>query len=167
MHLTQTSPNRPTFEFWEYVTKGCWQGQAALLSKHCSVRVGAALGIGSYSSGTPSSPNAKDQKMKFKTLTAVAVLALCAASSALAATTVTATLQAPAAKARVIAGGAVWNCEGTVCVATAAPDNVASTKSCKDLAKAVGTVVGYASASFSLDAENLAKCNLSARPAAH
>jgi len=165
--LTQTSPNRPTFEFYEHLSKGGWQGSAALISKHCSVRVGAALGIGLYPSGTPSSPNAKDQKMKLKTLTAVAVLALCAASSALAATTLTATLPAPATKARVIAGGAVWACEGTVCVATAAPDNVASTKSCKDLAKAVGPVVGYASASFSLDAENLAKCNLSARPAAH
>ena len=104
--------------------------------------------------------------MKLKTLTAVAVLALSAASSALAATTITATLQAPAAKTRVVAGGAVWTCEGTACVATAAPDNVASTKSCKDLAKAVGTIVGYSSASFSLEAEALAKCNLSARPAA-
>ena len=104
--------------------------------------------------------------IKLKTLTAIAVLTLSAASSAFAATTLTATLQAPAAKARVVAGGAVWACEGTVCVATAAPDNVASTKSCKELAKAVGTIVGYSSASFSLDAETLAKCNLSARAAA-
>lgn len=105
--------------------------------------------------------------MKLKTLTAIAILALSAASSALAATTLSATLQAPASKARVIASGAVWTCAGSVCVATAAPDNVASTKSCKDLAKAVGTIVGYSSASFSLDAEALAKCNLSAPPAAH
>lgn len=148
-------------------SKGGWQGQVVLISKHCSVCVGAALGIGPYPSGTPSSPNPKDNKMTFKTVTAIAVLALSAASSAFAATTLTATLQAPAAKARVVAGGAVWACEGSVCVATTAPDNVASLKSCKELAKAVGTVVGYSSASFSLDAEALAKCNLSARPAAH
>lgn len=104
--------------------------------------------------------------MTYKILTAVSLMTFALASSALAATTVTATLQAPAAKARVVAGGAVWACEGTTCIATAAPDNVASTKSCKDLAKSVGTVATYASAGFNLDEQALAKCNASARAAA-
>lgn len=105
--------------------------------------------------------------MKLRALTAIAVLALSTAGSAFAGSPLTATLQAPvSAKVRAIAGGAVWNCEGTTCVAAVAPERAASTASCKELAKAVGAIASFGSATFTLEPEALAKCNLSARTTA-
>ena len=103
--------------------------------------------------------------MKIQTLAAAAALALFA--SAAVAAPVTATLQAPvAAKARVVAGGAVWSCEGSACVAASPQARTATTSSCRELVKAVGAVSAYGSEKTVLNEEALAKCNASARAAA-
>lgn len=101
--------------------------------------------------------------MKLQTLAAVAALAMSfAAGSALAEGAVTATLKAPvAAKTKVLAGGAVFTCEGTTCTALATSDRTVTTAGCKALVKAVGPVASLSGAK-SLSDDNLAKCNAGA-----
>lgn len=101
--------------------------------------------------------------MKLQTLAAVAALAVSfAATSALADGTVTATLKTPvAAKTKVLAGGAVFTCEGTTCTALSVSDRTVTTAGCKALVKAVGPVASLGGAK-SLSDDNLAKCNAGA-----
>jgi hypothetical protein len=97
--------------------------------------------------------------MKLQTLAAVAALSLTFAGTAFADGKVTATLQAPvAAKTKVLAGGAVFNCEGTTCTAMSVSDRTVTTAGCKDLVKAVGAVSAFGGVKSLSDA-NLAKCN--------
>jgi hypothetical protein len=99
--------------------------------------------------------------MKFAIAAAFAALSL--AGSALADTRLTATLDTPtAAPAKFIAAHAVWNCAGTTCVASMAPDDSAGVYGCQDLAHRIGHVASYAGESKSLDAKSLEKCNKSA-----
>ena len=94
---------------------------------------------------------------------AAAFAALSMAGSALADTRLTATLDTPtAAPAKFIAAHAVWNCAGTTCVASVAPDDSAGIDGCQDLAHRIGHVAAYAGESKSLDAKGLEKCNKSA-----
>ncbi len=100
--------------------------------------------------------------MKLQTLAAVAALSLAFAGSAYADGKVVATLKAPvAAKTKVLAGGAVFVCEGVTCTALSVSDRTVTTAGCKDLAKAVGAVASLGGAKSLSDA-NLAKCNAGA-----
>jgi hypothetical protein len=97
---------------------------------------------------------------------ATAIAALTVASSAFADTTLTATLASPGGSAKFIAAHAVWNCSGSTCVASMAPDESAGVFGCKDLVKHIGKVSSYAAESKSLDSKGLDKCNTSAAPPA-
>jgi hypothetical protein len=100
-------------------------------------------------------------------LAIAAAFAACSlAGAAFADTTLTATLATPQT-AHFIAAHAVWNCAGTTCVASIAPDDSASASGCQELAKKIGHVISYAGESKTLDARGLEKCNKeAASPAA-
>ncbi len=69
---------------------------------------------------------------------ATALAAISHAGSVFAETTVTATLDsAQASRVKFIAADAVWDCSGTTCVATVAPDSASGLSGCKDLAKKI------------------------------
>jgi hypothetical protein len=98
--------------------------------------------------------------MKLKILALAALAASAIAAPAFAETDITATLAKPVAvKAKLVAGGAVWRCEGTTCITAQAPDTVMSTASCRALAQAVGPITAYASGRRSLSSDVLARCN--------
>ena len=97
--------------------------------------------------------------MKLAIATALAAFSL--AGAAFAETTVTATLDsAQASPAKFIAADAVWNCSGTTCVASIAPDTAAGVSGCKELAKKMGHVQSYSTEMRSLDAKALERCNI-------
>lgn len=101
--------------------------------------------------------------MKSFVLAASAALSLAAAGSAFAAERITASLEAPvAAKTRVIAGGAVWTCEGSSCFATAQTSRSISVRACQSLAKEVGRVSTFGGARDPFAADQLGRCNTAA-----
>ena len=94
--------------------------------------------------------------------TACALFALAMAGSALADGSVKATLESPVnGHTKLIAAHAVFNCEGTTCVANVAPDDANDAYACKDLAKQVGRIASYQEVK-PLDDKALAKCNTAA-----
>ncbi len=102
--------------------------------------------------------------MSIKSFVAAAALTLFAASAAYADAPVSATLQAPvAAQSRVVAGGAVWSCEGNTCVTVSSSDRANGVAACRELTKAVGAVTAFGNDKRALDAEALTRCNASAR----
>jgi hypothetical protein len=99
--------------------------------------------------------------MKFAIAAACAALSF--AGAAFADTTVTATLNSPqTGHSKILAAHAIWNCEGSTCVASVAPDETAGVSGCKDLAKSLGPISGYVSDEKTLDSASLEKCNKSA-----
>ena len=97
--------------------------------------------------------------MKLAIATVLAAISL--AGSVFAETTVTATLDsAQAGASKFIAADAVWNCAGTTCVATLAPDSAAGVSGCKELARQIGHITAYSSDMRSLDAKALERCNI-------
>lgn len=68
------------------------------------------------------------------------------------------------AKTKVIAGGAVFLCEGTECVASAPASRTIATAACKELAKSVGAVAAFGDARKQLADDKLATCNTVAPP---
>ena len=105
--------------------------------------------------------------MKLHTLAAGAALSLMFALPALADGKISATLASPVAgKTKVIAAGAVFACEGSECVSTAAPSRALTAAGCKALAKEVGRVSAYAGDRKSLEAAELDRCNVGQAPAA-
>lgn len=109
--------------------------------------------------------------MKLRSIAAVAALSfslsgLMAGAAFAADGPVSAKLNAPlTAKTKVVAGGAVFVCDGAECVATSAPSRAITAASCKALAKEVGRVSAFGGETKSLDAEDLARCNASAKAA--
>jgi hypothetical protein len=103
--------------------------------------------------------------MKLRTLAAVAALsASLFAGAALADGRVAAALDQPvAAKTKVIAGGAVFVCEGAECVSAQAPSRALTALACKALAKEVGRISAFGGDTKSLDADDLTRCNASAK----
>jgi hypothetical protein len=103
--------------------------------------------------------------MKLQSLAAVAALSVSLfAGAALADGRVAAALEAPvAAKTKIVAGGAVFVCDGAECVATSAPSRAVTAASCKALAKEVGRVAAFGGESRSLDADDLGRCNAVAK----
>lgn len=100
--------------------------------------------------------------MKLRMLAAVAVLSLSFAGIAQAdvKTVATATLKAPvAAKTKIVVAGAVYNCEGSTCVALAAPTRAVTVAGCKALVKKVGELSAFSNAMRAIEGEDLATCN--------
>jgi hypothetical protein len=103
--------------------------------------------------------------MKLQSLAAVAALTTCLfAGSAFADGRIAVALENPvAAKTKVVAGGAVFVCDGAECVSTAAPSRALTAVACKALAKEVGRVAAFGGETKSLDADDLTRCNVSAK----
>ncbi len=100
--------------------------------------------------------------MKLHLAAACAVFSLGLAGSALADGVVTVALESPVAgHAKFIAAHAVFNCEGTTCVAALAPDDANDVFACKDVAKQVGRVTSYKEFK-PLDDKAISKCNMAA-----
>jgi hypothetical protein len=97
--------------------------------------------------------------MKRLIVAACAALTLGAAGAAFADGQVNATLEQPqSGHLQLIAGGAVFRCAETSCVAGYGPDEAGSVSGCKDLARKVGPLSYYAQ-TRPLDGKELAKCN--------
>jgi hypothetical protein len=100
--------------------------------------------------------------MKLHLAAACAAFTLGLAGSALADGTVTVSLESPVSgHTKFIAAHAVFDCEGTTCVAALAPDDASDVYACKDVAKKVGRVVSYKEFK-ALDDKSISKCNLAA-----
>ncbi|HEX3886221.1 MAG TPA: hypothetical protein VHW05_01900 [Phenylobacterium sp.] len=100
--------------------------------------------------------------MKLLTLAAAcAAVATLAAAPAFAADPVVAKLAQPVTQAtKVIAGQAVFNCEGDTCVANSPMSMTFSTSACKTIAAKFGTVVAY-TGEKAMDDARLGACNAS------
>ncbi len=71
-----------------------------------------------------------------------------------------ATLQQPiAAKVQFIANGAIWDCEGSTCVAGNTPDQTFGASQCRDVARHVGQVVEFKNDVKALQPASLDRCN--------
>lgn len=106
--------------------------------------------------------------MKLQTLAAAcaALVTVSFAGAALADDPITAKLAQPvAAKTKIIAGGAVFMCEGDTCFAGAPSSRTFATTTCKDLAKTVGAVASFGGSRKQLDDAKLTQCNAAALPA--
>lgn len=100
--------------------------------------------------------------MQIRSIAALAAFAVACAGPAFAAERVVANLEQPvAAKIKVVAGGAVWKCEGSTCVASASSSRSTSVRACQDLSKEVGRLSAFGGRA-SFDAEALGRCNGSA-----
>ncbi|HEX2561122.1 CC_3452 family protein [Phenylobacterium sp.] len=64
-----------------------------------------------------------------------------------------------AARTKVVAGGAVFQCVGGACVSAAPNDRTVAVGACKELVKAVGPVDSYGDDLKQLEADKLAACN--------
>jgi hypothetical protein len=97
-----------------------------------------------------------------KPLMSLAIASLIALP-AFAGTQFTAQLATPKAeRERVVAASAVWICEGETCTAELKSSKI-SLKACKGVAAEIGALTSFASANAEMDADDLAKCNQSAR----
>ena len=103
--------------------------------------------------------------MKLHSLAAAAALTtVMFAGSAFADGRIAVALDQPlAAKTKVVAGGAVFVCEGAECVSAQAPSRALTAVACKALAKEVGRVSAFGGETKSLDADDLTRCNASAK----
>jgi hypothetical protein len=99
--------------------------------------------------------------MKLQTLAAAcAALATFSAAPAFASEIVTAKLQQPvAAKTKFIAGGAMFNCDGDQCVASAPVTTTYSPATCRAIAAKVGPVAAFTDGRKEYTTERLATCN--------
>lgn len=70
------------------------------------------------------------------------------------------------AKTKVIAGGAVFLCDGAECVAAAPASRTIATAACKELAKSVGAVAAFGDSRKQLAEDKLEACNAVAAPSA-
>jgi hypothetical protein len=96
---------------------------------------------------------------------AAALLTLALAGQAAAQTQVTAKLeQSVAERTRLVAGSAVFWCEGEACVATVSNSRTFIPATCKDIASRFGPVTAFESGSKAFDAARLDACNTSAKP---
>jgi len=102
-----------------------------------------------------------------KLVIALACLAtsLTLATHALADGRTVATLQQPiAAKTTFIANGAIWDCEGSTCVASNTPDQTFGPSQCRDVAKRLGAVAEFKNDYKTLQPASLDRCNTGLTP---
>lgn len=96
-------------------------------------------------------------KIRSLAVSVLAAATLAAPAMAAPAAFYQAELAAPAESARIIAGGLLWNCEGTQCVAgegTSRPVIV-----CRKLARETPEIVSFTADGKALPADKLARCN--------
>lgn len=103
--------------------------------------------------------------MKLIAFAAMSMAVLFAAGSAFAAGSpaVSATLKASVDNKRIIAEGGLFECNGTSCIATETTNRTSGPAACRALVKVVGAVESFGTAAKPLSAEQIAKCNLSAK----
>jgi hypothetical protein len=78
---------------------------------------------------------------------------------------VTVKLEQPVAeRTKLVAGGAVFWCEGAECIANAPTSRTFANATCKDLAGEFGAIASFADSRKSFDAERLSACNEAALP---
>lgn len=105
-------------------------------------------------------------KLQFLAAAAAAIITTSTAGAALAGDMVTAKLQQPVAtKTKLIAGGAVFLCDGDSCLAQSPTSRTYAASACKDLAKVVGPVASYGGEKKQLDEDKIGQCNAAAGPA--
>lgn len=103
--------------------------------------------------------------MKLVIAAACLVASLSLASHAFADGRTVVTLQQPvAAPAKFVAGGAVWRCEASTCIAGYTPDETFGPTQCHDLAKQAGAVASFQDEHHSLQPAALDKCNANVGP---
>lgn len=96
---------------------------------------------------------------------AAAFLTLAIAGQAAAQQMVTVKLEQPVAeRTKLVAGGAVFWCEGAECIANAPTSRTFANATCKDLAGEFGAIAAFADNRKSFDAERLSACNEAALP---
>lgn len=96
---------------------------------------------------------------------AAAMMTFALAGQAAAQTLVTAKLEQPVAeRTRLVAGSAVFWCEGEACVATVSNSRTFIPATCKEIASRFGPVTAFESGSKGYDAARLEACNASAKP---
>ncbi|HKP79676.1 MAG TPA: hypothetical protein VJU34_11190 [Phenylobacterium sp.] len=104
--------------------------------------------------------------MKLQILAACAALVALSAGSAVAGESITVKLASPIAeKTKLIAGGAMFNCEADTCVAAAPASQTFAASTCKTIADKVGVVASFEGRK-PLGADKLASCNAKAVAAA-
>lgn len=75
------------------------------------------------------------------------------------------TLAAPAANSTVKAIATTWTCAGASCTGPAINGRFGDARGCREIAKAAGAVASYEGEKGPLGADDLAKCNKSAKKA--
>lgn len=74
------------------------------------------------------------------------------------------TLAAPVAKDGVVKAMATsWSCTGTACTGPEINGRFGDPRACREIAKVTGTVTAFATARGEFGAEDLARCNKSAK----
>lgn len=100
-----------------------------------------------------------------KCLPIAAVVILLTSASAAAAEPVVAKLQTPTAKKMsVIAGGAVFICQGPECISAGPTDRTITLEGCRQLSKRVGPIESLGDSKRSLSPEKVAACKGAAKP---
>ena len=100
------------------------------------------------------------------TLTLAAALSLAGTAIAQAPAAIRVTMAAPVAQAGPVQAMATrWACAGTVCTGPVVNARLGDARACREVAKAVGAVAGYVGTRGELNADDLAKCNKSAKRA--
>jgi hypothetical protein len=101
--------------------------------------------------------------MKSIVLAALAGASLSLASTAFASDRIVAQLETPVAeKAKIVAGGSVWTCEGAVCSAAQQTSRATSVRACQSLAKEVGRLSAFGGERRQYEADQLTRCNTAA-----
>ncbi|MCC7267572.1 MAG: hypothetical protein IT546_09575 [Caulobacteraceae bacterium] len=97
--------------------------------------------------------------MKFSIAAAAAAFSLACAGGALAAEVTVKLVTPVSGPTKVIAGGAVFNCVDTTCVAKTPTARTISSSACKELTKEVGAISTFGDVRKQLDGDKLARCN--------
>lgn len=91
-------------------------------------------------------------------------LSLSGIAAADAPTPIRITLATPVAQPGPVQGQATrWSCAGTSCTGPELNARLGDARACREAAKVAGTITAYTSARGELGAEDLAKCNKSAK----
>jgi hypothetical protein len=105
--------------------------------------------------------------MKLAIAAACLVASLSLATHVLADGRTVVTLQQPVSSAKeFVAGGAIWHCEATTCIAVSTPDQSFGTSQCRDVAKHAGAVAEFKNEfNKTLQPASLERCNAGLAPA--
>lgn len=103
--------------------------------------------------------------MKLALAAACLAASLSLASHAFADGRTVVTLQQPiAAKTKFVAGGGVWSCEATTCIAGYTPEETFGPTQCHEVAKQAGPVASFEDEHHALQSAALDKCNANVAP---